>query len=265
MKPDGAFYVGVRIQDAAFIAASRTALPELLDEVAALRAKLISLQTAMRDIGDYAHDKSTGPAAGGILSEDAASAKARLIARSKDMLRLRDILISIQEGLETDVDRVCFGSMNDADDFRDTVELLDDWEWSVIMKDAEGEDLLAELKDRNDVITLRNTQINELREEFAALKAELAARDEDIELLRARAPRKYILTRKLEWVRLFQEVHGYLRTCHAKHGTDQVGRNHAMNALIQAVADLEDEKAANKMKLADINEMAKQNSAKEHP
>ena len=74
------------------------------------------------------------------------STKARLVARSKDMLWMRDTLINIRDELETDVDRVYFGSTNDADDFRDIVKQLDDWQWSVIMKDAEGEDLLGQIR-----------------------------------------------------------------------------------------------------------------------
>jgi len=106
------------------------------------------------------------------------STKARLVARSKDMLWMRDTLINIRDELETDVDRVYFGSTNDADDFRDIVKQLDDWQWSVIMKDAEGEDLLAELKSRNDLIAVRNTQIEELNAELATLRTTLSRQAE---------------------------------------------------------------------------------------
>lgn len=45
------------------------------------------------------------------------------------------------------------------------------------------------------------------------------------------SPREYILTDPAELQRLFREVHGYLRTCHSKHGTDWDGRKFAMDAL----------------------------------
>lgn len=44
-------------------------------------------------------------------------------------------------------------------------------------------------------------------------------------------PRPYDLNDPLELKRLFRECHGYLRTCHTKHGTDWEGRKFAMDAL----------------------------------
>lgn len=84
----------------------------------------------------------------------------------------------------------------------------------------------------------------------------IRAKDEEIDLLRARSPRAYILARKTEWVRLFREVHGYLRTCHNKHGTDWSGRNHAMNALIEAMKFMEADDAARETTLEVLREAA---------
>lgn len=74
------------------------------------------------------------------------SAKARLTARSMDMLQLRNMLIDVRDKLEDEDDRVFFGSTNDADDFRQAVEILDGWHWSVIMEEAKGEDLLGQIR-----------------------------------------------------------------------------------------------------------------------
>lgn len=89
-----------------------------------------------------------------------------------------------------------------------------------------------------------------LRRENDALKEKVEAMQEEIDLLRARSPRAYILARQSEWVRLFREVHGYLRACHSKHGTDWAGRNHAMNALIDAMKFMEADDAARETMLA---------------
>lgn len=45
------------------------------------------------------------------------------------------------------------------------------------------------------------------------------------------APRPYDLSDPAEMKRLFGECHGYLRTCHHKHGTDWEGRQFAIDAL----------------------------------
>lgn len=44
-------------------------------------------------------------------------------------------------------------------------------------------------------------------------------------------PRAYDLDDPAELLRLYRECHGYLRTCHRKHGTDWEGRDFAIKAL----------------------------------
>lgn len=46
-------------------------------------------------------------------------------------------------------------------------------------------------------------------------------------------PREYDLSDPQEIRRLLQECHGYLVTCHHKHGTDWEGRQFAIDALNQ--------------------------------
>lgn len=116
-----------------------------------------------------------------MIEAETVSIKARLVARSKDMLWMRDVLINIRDGLETDVDRVFFGSTNDADDFREIVDKLDDWQWSVIMKDGEGEDLYAEIR--------------ALRSSLAEKEALLKEAGEALEPFAQRAGVEYVLGR----------------------------------------------------------------------
>lgn len=67
----------------------------------------------------------------------------------------------------------------------------------------------------------------------------VVARNEDIDLLRARAPRAYILTRKSEWLRMFREAASYLHVCRRQHhGTDWDGRRHLIAALEVALKEL---------------------------
>jgi hypothetical protein len=47
------------------------------------------------------------------------------------------------------------------------------------------------------------------------------------------APRPYDLSNPDEIKRLLLECHGYLKTCHHKHGTDWEGRQFAIDALHQ--------------------------------
>ena len=104
---------------------------------------------------------------------------------------------------------------------------------------------------RND-IQARN--LRTLMDENEALKDKVAGLEEEIVLLRARSPRKYIMARKSEWVRLFREVYGYLHTCQSKHGTDWAGRNHAMNALLEALKFMEADDVAKEAIIAAMNE-----------
>ncbi|MGE3582872.1 MAG: hypothetical protein AB7J28_15830 [Hyphomonadaceae bacterium] len=67
----------------------------------------------------------------------------------------------------------------------------------------------------------------------------IAAMREEIDLLRARAPRAFIMTRKAEWMRMFREAIGFLRTCRRQHhGTDLDGRRHLIGALEAAMKEL---------------------------
>lgn len=52
-----------------------------------------------------------------------------------------------------------------------------------------------------------------------------------VEAVRENRPRAYDLNDPNELVRLYRECHGYLRTCHHKHGTDWEGRKFAIDAL----------------------------------
>lgn len=54
---------------------------------------------------------------------------------------------------------------------------------------------------------------------------------ERADLVERNAPREFHLDDPAEIVRLYRECHGYLRTCHHKHGTDWEGRKFAIDAL----------------------------------
>ena len=79
--------------------------------------------------------------------------------------------------------------------------------------------------------------------------------DEELDLLRARAPRAYILTRATEWRRMFGEAIGFLHTCRRQHhGTDLSGRRHLIDALEQAMKELgEPESERRTRAIAELN------------
>lgn len=70
-------------------------------------------------------------------------------------------------------------------------------------------------------------------------ETKISALTEEIDLLRARTPRAYIMTRKSEWLRMFREAIGYLHACRRQHhGTDLSGRQHLSGALEAAMKEL---------------------------
>lgn len=80
--------------------------------------------------------------------------------------------------------------------------------------------------------------VEEIAAENETLRAKIKEAHDTIDQLRAIRPQAFIMSRASEWSRLFREVHGYLRVCHGKHGTDWDGRQHAMDALLKAEAEL---------------------------
>jgi len=77
------------------------------------------------------------------------SDRARSISRGKILIRTRDALISIKDGIEDEVDRSYFGSMNDADLFREVVRELDDFKWDRIMAEKPEPDVIEECRKAN--------------------------------------------------------------------------------------------------------------------
>lgn len=69
---------------------------------------------------------------------------------------------------------------------------------------------------------------------MSALVAELEAENKTLKAIPW--PREYVMTRHAEWDRLLRETHGYIHTCRGKCGSDMSGRDHALNALLEARA-----------------------------
>lgn len=71
---------------------------------------------------------------------------AEIVYQAKLLKQVRDRFTLIIHDIEDEGDRVYFGSSNHADDLRDTVEQLDDWDWHRIDKASKGRDLYADLR-----------------------------------------------------------------------------------------------------------------------
>ena len=103
--------------DAAFIAASRNAIPDM-EAVCEENERLKAEQS------------------------ECLSAKANAREYAAMLVRLRDRLINIKDDVSDEGDRVYFGSSNDADMFRDQVQGLDDLAWDRVMRDSvDGPDI----------------------------------------------------------------------------------------------------------------------------
>ncbi len=83
------------------------------------------------------------------LRRELAGRNAECVSRGKMLVKTRDALINIKDGLDDQGDLVAFGSTNDADDFRETVQELDDFKWSLIMAEKNEPDLLERCRNAN--------------------------------------------------------------------------------------------------------------------
>lgn len=71
--------------------------------------------------------------------------RAESIHRGKMLKWMRDKLIHVRDNLDDEGDRVAFGSTNDCDTLKDVILRLDDFNWSLIMKEGPTPDVIAEL------------------------------------------------------------------------------------------------------------------------
>jgi len=128
--------------------------------------------------------------------------QARLTARAKSMLRLREALAGVHDNIEDEGDRTYFGSTNDADTFREVWQDLDAWAWDDIMSDGKMTDVYAASRKahtRAEVAEAKLAEARKVIEPFAraADNAErLAGHDgplgQCVELEHLRAARRFI-------------------------------------------------------------------------
>jgi len=109
------------------------------------------------------------------------------VARSKTMAKLRDKLSAIR--LDDEIDRVYFRSTNDADDFRDLVQEIEEWKWHDIMRESQQSDPFeasrkaheradraeAALASKDAEIERKNAALNSI------VKGEMAVWDDDLQ------------------------------------------------------------------------------------
>lgn len=72
------------------------------------------------------------------LRKRVAELEAETVRRGKALVRLRNKLINICDGLEDQGDLVALRSTNDADDFREAVRELDSFKWGLILADDDN-------------------------------------------------------------------------------------------------------------------------------
>lgn len=72
------------------------------------------------------------------------------VARGKLLRRIRNMLVNPRDQLDDAGDLVSFGSTNDADAFRDAVQMLEDWRWEDIMREGKLPDLVENCRKANE-------------------------------------------------------------------------------------------------------------------
>ena len=81
------------------------------------------------------------------------------IHRGKMLKRIRDMLVNPRDHLDDAGDLVSFGSTNDADTFRDAVQMLEDWRWDDIMREGKLPDLVANCRKANERADQSNARV----------------------------------------------------------------------------------------------------------
>lgn len=103
--------------------------------------------------------------------------QARLTARAKSMLRLRDALAQVHDNIEDEGDRAYFGSTNDADTFREVWQDLDAWAWDDIMSDGKLTDVYAASREAHTRAESAEAKLAEARKVISGLLASPAISD----------------------------------------------------------------------------------------
>ena len=95
--------------------------------------------------------------------------QARLTARAKSMLRLRNVLAEVHDNIEDEGDRAYFGSTNDADSLRKVWRDLDEWNWDDIMADGKLPDVYATSREAHARAETLSAQLAKAREALTTI------------------------------------------------------------------------------------------------
>lgn len=87
------------------------------------------------------------------------------IHRGKMLKRIRDMLVNPRDHLDDAGDMVSFGSTNDADAFRDAVQMLETWRWDDIMREGKLPDLVADCRKANERLAVLEAALQPFAEE----------------------------------------------------------------------------------------------------
>lgn len=129
----------------------------------------------------------------GEIARELAEAKANEVYASKLMLKFRDTLSNIKDGLEDEGDRIYFGSTNDADELREIIDAVEDLAWYKILASSQKKpDLYADLRELRSALSAQEAEIKRLREALTDTEAasnlrleRLIEANNEIERLRA--------------------------------------------------------------------------------
>lgn len=106
------------------------------------------------------------------LEADIRAEHAESVSRGKMLVKCRNTLINVRDGIEDEGDRRYFGSTNDADTFSEIVQMLDDFKWALILKEKDEQDLLERCREANERADRMEQSFISQRERYARIARE---------------------------------------------------------------------------------------------
>lgn len=95
------------------------------------------------------------------------------VARGKLLLRIRNRIVLIST--EDEGDRVYFASTNDADEFKEIKQALDDWHWDEVIREGKLPDLIEDCRKANERAAAAREEATSLQRQLEAARAALAS------------------------------------------------------------------------------------------
>lgn len=111
------------------------------------------------------------------LVKERDEANARSESRGRILLRTRDKLVNIKDKVISEEDRVFFGSTNDADEFIEVVDALDNFKWDRIMREGKEDTPLKDARARAEAAEAQVAALTKALEKIGELDHERVTKE----------------------------------------------------------------------------------------